>query len=323
MAISEVASSNKGNPMYPEIRWPDGKRFAFTIFDDPDSQSIEDSKKVYSLLIDLGFRTTKGVWPLGPTRTPNSPGETCANFKYRTHVLELQAYKFEVGYHNATLHSSMRQETIQGIEIFKQYFSQYPSAMANHYNQEAIYWGAARLSGTKQTIYNLVTLKGKKNPFFGHVNGGEYFWGDVCKEKIRYCRNFVYADINTLRTCPWMPYHDPQRPYVNLWYSSSEGAVRESFLKTISEANQDRLEEEGGACIMYTHFGLGFVERGSLNKSFRDLMTRLSKKNGWFVPVSTLLDYLRLQRGEVVLNDQQRDQLERRWLWEKLFRGTS
>jgi hypothetical protein len=195
--------------------------------------------------------------------------------------------------------------------------------MANHYNQEAIYWGAARLSGTKKTIYKLVTLKGKKNPFFGHVNGDEYFWGDVCKEKIRYCRNFAYADINTLRTCPWMPYHDPQRPYVNGWYGSSEGAVRESFLKTISEANQDRLEEEGGACIMYTHFGLGFVERGSLNKSFRDLMTRLSKKNGWFVPVSTLLDYLRLQRGEVVLNDQQRDQLERRWLWEKFFRGTS
>ena len=29
----------------------------------------------------------------------------------------------------------------------------------------------------------------------------------------------------------------------------------------LTEAAQDRLEAEGGACIMYTHFGHGFVHR--------------------------------------------------------------
>jgi hypothetical protein len=74
---------------------------------------------------------------------------------------------------------------------------------------------------------------------------------------------------------------------------------------------------------MYTHFGHGYVDDGAVNGRFRELMTRLSRKNGWFVPVSTLLDHLRAQRGgAVALDDRRRSRLERRWLWEKVFRGT-
>ena len=49
----------------PRVQWPEGKAFAFTVFDDPDAQSYEDGRVVYSFLDDLGFRTTRGVWP-GP-----------------------------------------------------------------------------------------------------------------------------------------------------------------------------------------------------------------------------------------------------------------
>jgi hypothetical protein len=52
-------------------------------------------------------------------------------------------------------------------------------------------------------------------------------------------------------------------------------------------------------------------------------MRRLSGKGGWFVPVSTLLDYLRAQQGVTDLDPPRRRRLETRWLWEKLFRGTS
>jgi hypothetical protein len=52
-------------------------------------------------------------------------------------------------------------------------------------------------------------------------------------------------------------------------------------------------------------------------------MVRLSRKNGWFAPVSTLLDYLRRQRGDHVLTDGERWSLERRWLWRKMLCGTS
>ncbi len=303
--------------------WPDGKTFAFTVFDDPDAQTCEDGKRIYGFLGDLGFRTTRGVWP-GPTvREPNSPGDTCEDESYLHHTLDLQARGFEVGYHNTTKHSSTREETRRGLNRFRAYFGHDPRAMANHYNAEAIYWGCARVSPPIKTLYTMATLGRTNGVHFGHVDNHPTFWGDLCRERIEYCRNFVYDGANTLTACPWMPYHDPMRPWVKHWYASSEGSNVSRFSATLAEEQQDRLEAEGGACVMYTHFGHGFVEDGRLNPRFRELMTRLSRKNGWFVPVSTLLDHLRAQTPHRTITDTQRRTLEARWLWEKVFRGTS
>ena len=75
---------------------------------------------------------------------------------------------------------------------------------------------------------------------------------------------------------------------------------------------------------MYTHFGHGFYEHGKLNPRFVELMTRLAKKGGWFVPVANLLGHLESQNGGVcMLTDAERGHLEWRWLAEKIFRGTS
>lgn len=307
-----------------QVTWPEGFRFAFTIFDDPDSQLYEETELVYSFLADLGLRTTIGVWPLGTRREPNSLGETCENPQYREFLLEMQRRGFEIGFHNATPHNSTRAETVEGLDVFEKYFGHAPFCMANHYNQEAIYWGSARLSGWRRAAYNLITKGQNQGRFFGHVKGHPAFWGDVCRERIEYCRNFVFSDINTLKMCPYMPYSDAQREYVRSWYSASEGSKAATFLKTISEANQDQLEQEGGASIMYTHFGHHFVERGQLNPEFRRLMERLAKKRGWFVPVTGLLNHLKAAHGgTTVLDEGRRRQLEASWLWEKLFRGTS
>jgi len=146
----------------------------------------------------------------------------------------------------------------------------------------------------------------------------ETFWGDVCRERIKYVRNFVFGDVNTLAVCPWMPYHDPDRPWVNYWFASSEGAVAASFNERLAEENQDRLEAEGGACIMYTHFGLGFCEGGRVQPRFERLMRRLAGKNGWFVPVTTLLDHLLERRGTAEITSSQRARLEWRWLLHKV-----
>ncbi|HEY3067330.1 MAG TPA: hypothetical protein VGL09_16165 [Methylomirabilota bacterium] len=282
-----VASHRAGSreQQWTSLPWPDGKRFAFTIFDDPERQTVASGRLVYSLLTDLGFRTTRGVWPLSPVRPPNTGGETCGNPLYVAHNVELQRAGFEVGYHNATLHSATRAETVEAIHRFHGYFGHYPISMTNHRNEEAIYWGVARLTGWRRFAYSLATRRRPERSHFGHVRGHHAFWGDVCRSTIRYCRNFVYPDINTLRVCPWMPYHDPRRPYVRTWFASSEGGDLRTFVETISERNQDLLEAEGGACIMYTHFGMGFVQHGQLDPRFRSLMRRLGKKKGWFVPV--------------------------------------
>jgi hypothetical protein len=305
------------------IQWPDGKTFAFTIFDDPDAQTCEDGLNVYSFLADLGLRTTRGVWPGPVVRTPNSPGETCANPKYRLHSVRLQEGGFEIGYHHTTAHSSTREETKMGLDAFRAYFGHDPSSMANHYNGEAIYWGGARLTPPIRTLYTMATVGRTEGVHFGEIEGHPFFWGDLCRDRIRYCRNFVFSDVNTLAACPWMPYHDPLRPYVQAWYASTEASNVNRFVNALSEANQDRLEQEGGACIVYTHFGHGFVQGGGLHPRFRELMRRLSRMNGWFVPVSDLLDHLSQRKRQRHIADEQRRSLERRWLLEKLVRGTS
>ena len=43
-------------------KWPDGKRFAFTIFDDTDRQNLNNVPAVYDFFHDLGLGTTKSVW---------------------------------------------------------------------------------------------------------------------------------------------------------------------------------------------------------------------------------------------------------------------
>jgi hypothetical protein len=236
----------------------------------------------------------------------------------------LQAAGFEIGFHNATSHTSTRAESLRALEQFESYFGSPPRAMANHYfSQDAVYWGSHRLTGMRRHVYDVLTRGRNRRVSFGHIPGHPYFWGDKCREEIRYVRNFVFPEINTLKACPFMPYHDPLRPYVNYWYASSEGANAASFNERIAEAQQDRLEEEGGACIMYTHFGHGYWERGRLNPRFRTLIDRLSRRNGWFVPVSTLLDHLLSSRSHTAISDTERSTLEWRWLWHKLRYGTA
>jgi hypothetical protein len=307
------------------ITWPDGKSFAFTVFDDTDSAVKGNYEKVYALLRDEGLRTTKSVWPLRGNGKAINGGSTCEDADYRTHMLELQRDGFEIGYHGTTYHTVERAEIQRGLERFYQIFGHHPRTMANHFGvAEGIYWGDARLSGAYRFLYNALTRARNKDAFFGHQEGSPYFWGDLCRDHIAYVRNFTTSKINTLKAFPVMPYHDPARKFVQQWFSSSEGSEVSSFVRTISEHNQDRLELEGGACIMYTHFAFGFQDgSGAIDQRFRMLIKRLSKKNGWFVPVATLLDYIRRQRGEHILAPAERSRMERNWLIHKIFSGTA
>jgi hypothetical protein len=308
----------------PSITWPAGKAFAFTIFDDPDGQTLENGRPVYDFLAERGFRATKAVWPLPGREHSRHEGTTCDDAAYRRWVIELKDQGFELALHNATHHTSLRADTIRGIERFAEMFGEYPRALANHTGcRESIYWGNARLTGTRKRLYNILLLSKNRGMFQGHVDDSPLFWGDVCRQRITYVRNFVFGEVDTLRACPFMPYHDPNRPFVNYWFAGSEGGEVRTFTATLSEANQDRLASRGGACIMYSHLAAGFSDRGRLHPRFRSLMERLSRLNGWFVPVSTLLDYLRQAQGPYVISDRERRRLESRWLWEKVWRGTS
>lgn len=314
--------------MLPRIPWPDGKRFAFTVFDDTDKDWLHNVKPVYAFLRDLGIFTTKSAWILEPEYCVPLGGEHCANPEYRAWIQQLQREGFEIGFHNVRHHSSPREKTLEGLERFKDYFNHYPRTMSNHStNEEDIYWGANRLDAPYRWIYQVAQIRnGGELAFSGHIEGSKYFWGDRCRQHIQYVRNFVFREINTLKVCPFMPYHDPRRPYVNAWYASAEGGNMPHFNELLCEANQDQLAEEGGACIVYTHFGKAFYDEKSrtLEPRFVELMKRLAGLGGWFVPVGTLLDYLKERNGGILqLNYRQRNHLQWQWLKAKLKYGSS
>ncbi len=308
----------------PHIQWPGGKRFAFTVFDDTDAATLQNVGEVYAMLADLGFRTTKSCWPLsGDVQAGKNAGQTCADKDYREWLLKLQAKGFEIAWHGTTWQSSIRDETIRGLETFAAIFGRYPLSAANHTGlAEGIYWADKRLTGVNALAYNLLTGWRNRGVYWGEMPGNRFFWGDVCRERIKYYRNFVFEDVNTIKTCPLMPYHDARRPLVRNWFAASNGVDCDRFNRCLSEQNQDRLEEESGACVMYTHFAFRFMQNGRIEPRFRKQMERLAKKDGWFAPVATLLDHLAL-RGPSKISNAERSRIERKWLFEKVRVGST
>ncbi len=311
--------------MRKPVAWPDGKRFAFSVFDDTDSATLENVSGVYSFLADCGFRTTKSAWMVdGDPQRGEFVGSTCDDHEYLRWLLDLQSRGFEIGWHNCTWHGLPRPSVQSALQKYADLFGHNPATGTNHTGvEDSIYWGEARLTGWRTSLYNVFTGFRNRGLYRGHIDGDDYFWGDLCREKIKYYRNFVFWDINTLKTCPWMPYHDPLKPYVNYWFASTDGHDVNAYTRCINEANQDRLEAEGGACIMYTHFAKGFWQTGALDAEFRRLMTCLARKNGWFVPVATMLDHLLQVHGGRDITDSQRRRLEWKWLREKIWTGST
>jgi hypothetical protein len=280
------------------LSFPGGRRFAFTIMDDTDVATLANVGPVYRLLDELGFRTTKTVWPVAcPEGSLNfSTSETLEDAPYLDFVLELKSRGFEIAYHGATMESSTRDRTARALDRFRELFGGPPRVYANHaLNRENLYWGAERLDDP--VLRALVRRAEAQAPghYQGHVPDTPWWWGDLAGE-ITYIRNLTFSDINLRRINPSMPYQDARRPAVPWWFSASDAEDVEAFNALISPAAQDRLEHEGGVCIVATHLGKRFTEGGVVNPETRRLLERLAAKPGWFVPVGELLDWLRAQR---------------------------
>ena len=129
--------------MSNNVAWPEGKQFAFTVFDDTDAATVENVGCVYDFLRDCGFRTTKSCWVMrGDPSRGKFPGQTLADQPYLRWLLDLQAKGFEIGWHGATWHSADRGQTQAALKRFAEVFGHYPAVAANHSGaQEALYWG--------------------------------------------------------------------------------------------------------------------------------------------------------------------------------------
>lgn len=283
------------------FEFPGGRRFAFTVVDDTDVATIANVKPLYDLLYELGLKATKTVWPVGcPEGSRNfSTSQTLENDDYCAFVLDLQHRGFEISWHGATMESSLRERTEAALARYHEVFDAYPRIHVNHAdNRENVYWGAGRVDAPLLRFL-FGRLAGRPADYFsGHVEGSPYWWGDHCARHCVYARNLTTNDINTAAFNPSMPYRDPARPLVPWWFSSSDADSVQEFNALIHPRNQDRLEREGGFCIVATHFGKGFVKNGAVDAVTRTYLTELAQRPGWFPPTGELLDWLRVQREQ-------------------------
>jgi hypothetical protein len=303
------------------VSWPYGHKFAFTIFDDTDWATIDRVKPIYDLLIDLGMRTTKSVWVFRGEGSSTNAGMTCEDGEYLEWVLSLQAKGFEIGLHNAAPATSPRELTQKALERFKELFGEQPIVHCNHVGcLDNIYWGDNRLSGWRRWAYNVLTRGRRRDISQGHIDGDPMFWGDLCREQVRYVRNFVFDELNSLAICPEMPYHDPGKPYVNYWFVSADGGSWGALRRNFTSKKINKLEDEGGLCIAYVHFADKFASNGVVHTELRDRLEYISSKDVWCAPVSEVLNHLRVGKNPEhrIISESSLHRLEIRWLVKKL-----
>ena len=303
------------------VSWPEGHKFAFTAVDDTDWSTVQNTRPVYDLLASLGMRTTKSVWIFNGSDSAGHQGRTCEDTEYLRWIECLRKSRFEISMHNAAPVSSTRARIRAALDRFSGLFGGGNLIHCNHRAcADNLYWGDQRVSGLRRHVYNRLTRGRRCGRFRGHLEDDAHFWGDLCRDRVSYVRNFVFEEVNTLAACPEMPYFDPAKPFVNAWFASSDGGSLNRFLRTYSYENIERLVSEGGLSIACVHFGSNFVREGKVHREFRHRLEFLARHDGWFAPASTILDFLRRgrPREELAIPALRMAHMEARWLAGKI-----
>ena len=274
------------------LKLPKNKKFIFTIIDDTDDSFCPKLNEVYDILYKNGLKTTKTVWVYPVRDIDKSKGECLQNKDYKNFVLDIKNKGFEIGLHNVGSGEYHREEIIRGLDEYEKILGKKPSVHVNHsYNPDNIYCGPKRFSFP----FNLIIkyLYSNYNDFSGEIKNSKYYWGDIHKKIIKYSRNYEIDDINTLKHNPYMPYRDKKYDeYCNYWYSSTFAPNQWMFNNIVTKESIDRLEKEGGICILYTHLGY-YHKNGKVDEGFKKMISYIGKKEtGLFIPVSEVLDLL-------------------------------
>jgi len=306
----------------PNLVPPKDKDFIFSIFDDTDVSTLEYIRPIYDLLTDLNMYTTKSVWPIAYKGDSDYTGShTLEDIPYALYMKDLQERGFEIAYHGPTMVTSVRDDAIRSFDVFHDVLGRYPRIYAPHaQNRENLYWGASRLSvPLLRRLYVFMTHEAG-DYYQGHIEESPFYWGDLAFRHIEYVRNFTFNEVNMNRISCMLVYKEPSKPCVNAWFSSGDADNVEEFNRFLDERNQDKLQKEHGTCILSTHFGKGFVKNGKVHRRTEALLKELSRRNGWFVPVSLALDFIKRQQEAIVISYLQRFVLEVKWFVHTLRR---
>lgn len=294
------------------MNWPLNKEFAFTIIDDTDNASLKNIKPVYDYLFSKNIKTTKTIW-IYPSRDKFT-GDTIQEDEYLKFLIELEKKGYEIQLHGVGSGNFKRDEIIEGLLLFKEKFGRFPLLNTNHsQNPDNIYWGFKRFGVILENLFKL--FKGEKRHFYGDEIQSENFWGDLSKKHIMFMRNRSFNGINTFNYDPRMPFSEKRKIFSNYWFSSSDGHTIREFNDLLTKSNIDKLRNQKGLCIVYTHFACGFVNLdGNLNEKFKENISYLSEQNGWFVPATKILEYILSVNGKKSISNFYINVLDLKWV---------
>lgn len=309
--------------MKEKIIYPENKDFAFTIFDDTDVSTLGNIQPIYDYLYSLGILTTKSVWPLAGNQTNSdfAGSHTLQDRDYTDYIKELSARGYEIAFHGASMESNTREDTLAGLEHFNNILGFYPRSYACHAgNKENMYWGKDRFHYRLfRLLYELLNRK-RSTCYSGSKEGSPYYWADICYKHFDYVRIFTYNHINLLNVSQCLPYSAKTLPFVKSCFFTSDVDNVEEFNEFLCVRNQKKLEEKRGVCIVSTHFGKGFVKNGELHQETKALLLKLSRRNGWFVPVCDILNFLKGRKDDNSIGGFDLFMLEFKWFLNSLKR---
>ncbi len=295
-----------------ELRWPPHPyRAGFTITDDTDAADLASVRAVYDVLAAHGVRVTKTVWafpPLEPCGIPALPpsiqrGITLEDPGYLSYCMDLAAKGFEITLHGATAGNNRRATIERAFALLDRHFPHAHTYICHAKNADNPYWQEKVVA--RGPLRWLVKVYARGHRCSGEDPASAYFWGDLCRERVRYIRLYRTRDPNTLAANPSMPYFEREKPYVRSWFA----ATKRSFAAvTVTEDGVlASLERDWGLCVLYQYLyrwaepGTGHAGDPRVRPEFVRGVERLAAHpRVWCDTATRLLDRVRLLHGVVL-----------------------
>lgn len=284
-----------------EITWaPWPWRAGFCITDDTDTAELATVRPVYDAMAAHGLTATKTVWafpPAEPCGIPGLPasilrGVTLADPDYLDYCRELGRRGCEISLHGASAGNNRRETIVRAFELLDRHFPPAAVYICHAKNADNPYWQEKVVA--RGPLRALLARTVGPHRCSGEDPASPYFWGDICRERVRYIRLMRTTRINTLAVNPSMPYHEVEKPWVRHWFS----ATKRSFRDCTTDAALETLVRERGACVLYQYLCRYADPRGGVRPAFQAGLERLAgRRDVWVAPAGRVLDRLRAVQG--------------------------
>jgi len=297
--VSVLSSEHRvtGHTVIAKVIWPPHPFEAgFCLCDDSDAGETESVRAAYDCLKTHGLVATRASWvflPEEPCGIPSAPpsilrGVTLADKEFLRLCLELRDAGFEFCLHGASAGNNRRERTQEGFDFMERHFGPQDTFICHAKNADNIYWEEWT---APEPLSRALTSWYSRNRCSGEVPGSRYFWGDVCRGRVKQIRMFRTRNTNTLAANPSMPYFEPRKPYVRGWFSATKRSLRDCT----SEVALDRLRRQNGLTVLYQYLHrYALPHGGGVQPAFAESIERLAGTTGIAVmTVAAAMDRLR------------------------------